>query len=94
MINKEKIMGIILDEKNDLWIKVYKILNLIGLIGWILIGLFGTVSPFYLDYRFFGFDSFIVWFLFCAVIGFFSYSLNMLFIQLLSNVNEIRRKLN
>ena len=87
-------MKFIFDEKNPIWLNIYKVLNVIYLACMAFLALFGSFDDLLdLDYIFFHEDSFILWFIVCAVIGFSVYALNMLLIQLFSNVNAIREKI-
>ena len=86
------------DEKNFIWISIYKVVTIITFFAFILFGMvagIGDLSSEFLDLDLGGdtFFDFVIWFLAGGFVGFIQLVLNMLVIQFLNNVQIIREKL-
>ncbi|MBE6534000.1 MAG: hypothetical protein E7678_03405 [Ruminococcaceae bacterium] len=88
----------IFNEKNKIWIQIYKIVTVSLFFVFVLFGFIaglGDVSGEFLDIELGGdtiFDLF-VWLIACSLVGFIQLVLNMLIIQLLNNVQLIRENI-
>lgn len=87
------------NEKNEKWIKVFKVVSIIALVGWLFIAIgvgYSSWNNYWIS-DLLGIDSeiidFLIPFVACGLIGLLDYTKKMLIIQYLGNVQSIRNKI-